>query len=518
MMVSPRLFGYNLECTRRVGYGGLYAEMLSNNKFAAGTADFYPVEWNGLKGWGQCTELIHLRAGHSYELTALGGGKTQIRVLTEYGGVLFEGEGAHLTFYSQFSVAHARFEAVSDGAIRYVSMRPADSFHGCRIDVLEAFRALHPGTLRVPGGCYAERYWWKDGLKPLHERDGIHTTKRNLFSASHDYDGGELNIDDYAAVSRFVGAELQYTVRLQGSDPSCGNDPRDAADLVEYCNGGTDTVWGAKRAARGCAEPYNVRTWYIGNELAYLPRSDMKNAESACAVSDRFVRAMRAVDPNIETVISTGVSPAWDAEFVRLTQEIDCCSQHDYLIDVCPDQTLEALLTAARRYTLPKLERAYEALGRRPWYFDEWNAAWGRMGSGATALYAAGVMTMLIRNAERLNIRGASYFCPINEGAIRVYPDHVLMAPDGEILSRMAAHAGGELIETADEDAVMTGHGGFRFVSVINTSTDAPKKTPFAGEYEIVSPDGDRVSVMRDDGALTSLPPASVAFVREKTA
>lgn len=37
MIVSPKLFGYNLECTRRVGYGGLYAEMLQNGKFHAGT-------------------------------------------------------------------------------------------------------------------------------------------------------------------------------------------------------------------------------------------------------------------------------------------------------------------------------------------------------------------------------------------------------------------------------------------------------------------------------------------------
>ena len=33
---SNKLFGFNLECTRRVGYGGLYAEMIHNNRLMNG--------------------------------------------------------------------------------------------------------------------------------------------------------------------------------------------------------------------------------------------------------------------------------------------------------------------------------------------------------------------------------------------------------------------------------------------------------------------------------------------------
>lgn len=508
MKVSRKLFGYNLECTRRVGYSGLYAEMLENNKFKTGSLGFYPVEFSNMNGWGQCTEHIHLRAGKTYNLVALGGTCTRIRLRTEYGAVLFEADGPRAQFTSAYSVAHARFEAVSNGVLRYVSLQLANSWHGCRVDVLDAFKALHPGTIRVPGGCYASRYSWKDGLKPVEDRDGIHTTKKNLFSASNDYDGGELNIDDYAAIARYTGAELEYTVRLMD------NEPQDAADIVEYCNGGTDTKWGALRASRGYEQPYNIRTWYVGNELALMRNHPLNQAKYAGEVSDRFVKAMLNVDKDIKTVVSTGLFPEWDEEFLSIATKIDYGANHDYLNDTYPVETLEILLKAANRDTLAKLERSRSLLGERPMLFDEWNAIWGTTGSGASAMYAAGVITMLIRNAERLKLLGASYFCPINEGCIRVYPDHVLMAPDGEVLSRMVNHAEGELVETADEGTVVTQHEGYQFASVLNSSTSESKKVSFAGEYEIILPDDDNVIIQKGEGELKEIPPACVAFIR----
>jgi len=72
---SPKLFGYNLECTRRVGYGGLYAEMVHNNKLLGDAKGFYPVAFNGLQGYGQCGKKSTgcaapalQRAGFSYKM------------------------------------------------------------------------------------------------------------------------------------------------------------------------------------------------------------------------------------------------------------------------------------------------------------------------------------------------------------------------------------------------------------------------------------------------------------------
>ena len=47
---------------------------------------------------------------------------------------------------------------------------------------------------------------------------------------------------------------------------------QDARDWVEYCNGDASTPWGSLRASRGSPEPYNVSTWYLGNEIGWQVR------------------------------------------------------------------------------------------------------------------------------------------------------------------------------------------------------------------------------------------------------
>ena len=503
---SPKLFGYNLECTRRVGYGGLYAEMMVNNRLLYDAKGFYPVEFGGLTGLGQCTERLHLLSGKEYVWKVVAGETVQVRVLTEYGGLLWSAEGAEGCFPSKYHCQSARFEVVSDAPIRYVSLKPKDAFHDCRIDVLEALKELHPTTIRVPGGCYAEaEFTWLDGLKPIEERPTIPSGGLALlFSANENYDGYELNVDDYAAICRYVGAEMEYTVGLRRGNP------KDAAALVEYCNGGADTPYGGLRASRGYAEPYHVRTWYVGNELSFgVP------AAEAAQKNDVFTEAMVAADPTIRTVCTTGIFDEWDKDFLDVARHVDMCSQHNYMADGKPDWDLPYVLNGAAQALLARLRQAKVRCGGRPLLFDEWNMRWGCSGDSASALYAAAVMTMMIRHAEELNLVGASYFTPVNEGAIRVYPDHVRIAPDGEVLKRMAVHAGGELELGEDETMVKTIHEGFSYISVYNPSADTEKcLCGVRGAYEILTPDGVWMDVRAGEGELKSIPPASVAFIR----
>ncbi len=126
-IVSHKLFGYNLECTRRVGYGGLYAEMLANNRLLHGANGFYPVEFAGLSGLGQCTERLQIRSDRTYRWKVLAGEHVKVRVLTEYGRVLWSADGPEGSFSSKYNHQNARFEAVSDAPLRYVSLKPADA-------------------------------------------------------------------------------------------------------------------------------------------------------------------------------------------------------------------------------------------------------------------------------------------------------------------------------------------------------------------------------------------------------
>lgn len=506
---SYRLFGNNVECTRRVGYGGLYAEMIYNSRIQNDAAGFVSVEYQGMKGLAQSQEWLHLQPGRIYEWNVVAGENVIVRVAPEFKRyVFFEGTGSRGAFSIRHNCPRCWFEVYSDGPIRYISLMPQDHFHGCRRDVLDAIKSLQPKTIRIPGGIFAEKTDWKDGLKPIEERHPIlHDGKDILFCCHENYDSHELNIDDYAAICDYVGAEMEITVRLSFCDL------QDAADLVEYCNGDVTTPYGALRAQRGHPEPYDVRTWYIGNEAAYIAGFPL---EEAARRSDICVEKMLKVDPTIRTVVSTGNAEDWDEKFLSLAKNVDMCAQHNYVREGGPDWAPEQKLSAAEDTLYPKLKRQSLRAEGRPVLLDEWNMHWGWWGDLYTGLYAAAVLTMLIRRAEELNLYGASYFALVNEGCIRVYTDHVILAPDGEVMKRMAVHAGGEVVAGDDPAWVKTEHEDFDYISVYNASAaEAKLLAEAAGDYELLTPNGVDFAITAGSGRLEQLPPLSVAFIRQ---
>ncbi len=503
---SKKFFGYNFECTRRFGYDGIYAEMIDDCRLLLKEKTFYPIEFDGMKGIGQGSARIHYQTGKSYTWNIVSTGKVSVCFLTEFGRIVYASKEPRGTFECKFNSPSGRIEVVSDGEIKYISLKPADSLYNCRKDVLDKIKEIKPQTIRLPGGCFAEKYRWKDGLLPIEERPPvINDGTFNLFCSHHNYDGYELNIDDYIGICRYVGAEPEYTVKLTK------NDPQDAADLVEYCNGDASTKYGALRISRGFKEPYNIKTWYIGNEVAFI--ADHK---AAAELNDKFVGAMLKVDPTIKTVVTTGNNPDWDEKFLASAKMVDYCAQHSYIVEQIPNYDLSQVLQAADGALYNKLEASCKRFNGKKMLLDEWNLRWGMFGDSFSGLYVAGVITMLIRNAEKLNLDGASYFALVNEGIVRVYHDHVTLSPDGEIFKRMVEHVDGELELGEDPSYIKTVHDGYIFTSVLNKSaTDEKLLTDIEGEYEIFTPAGDNMNVFKGIGKLTAIPPASVAFVKK---
>ena len=68
---------------------------------------------------------------------------------------------------------------------------------------------------------------------------------------------------------------------------------QDALDLVEFANGPSDSTWGAKRAAMGHPEPFNLKMMGVGNEQwgpQYIERYT------------RFAKAIKEKYPEIKLV------------------------------------------------------------------------------------------------------------------------------------------------------------------------------------------------------------------------
>ncbi len=190
-----------------------------------------------------------------------------------------------------------------------MTLFPEDNVEGFDADVVKLTKESNLSLLRFPGGNFVSGYNWKDGVGPIDKRK---TTKNRPWNT---IEYNQVGTDEYLNFCRIVGAEPLIVVNAGDGTP------QEAADWVEYCNGGLDTKYGALRAKNGHPEPYNVVYWEIGNELWGEWQIGYTTPEEYAERYEKFYRAMKAVDPTIKT-IATGQYPAWNGPVIKRNPDI----------------------------------------------------------------------------------------------------------------------------------------------------------------------------------------------------
>ena len=166
-----------------------------------------------------------------------------------------------------------------------ISLFPQNTFknrrNGLRADLADTIAAIKPRFVRFPGGCVAHGdgihniYRWKNTIGALQAR----VPDRNLWGY-HQSMG--LGYFEYLQFCEDIGAApvpvIAAGVPCQNSGANGGGQQggipmadmpayiQDIIDLVEYCNGATNTKWGKERAAAGHPKPFNLKYIGIGNE------------------------------------------------------------------------------------------------------------------------------------------------------------------------------------------------------------------------------------------------------------
>ena len=126
---------------------------------------------------------------------------------------------------------------------------------------------------------------------------------------------------------RNVGAEPSITVNVEGR----GATAAEAAAWVEYCNGPATSKYGAMRARNGHPEPYRVKYWEVGNEIWGDWVRGHSDADTYARNYDRYVAAMRAVDPSIKLIAVGDNDMRWNRTVLRARDEhIDYLAIHHY--------------------------------------------------------------------------------------------------------------------------------------------------------------------------------------------
>lgn len=200
-----------------------------------------------------------------------------------------------------------------------------------REDTLDLIKQLNPPLIRYPGGNFASGYHWEDGIGPVDKRPARHDAAWQAEESNH------VGTDEFLRFCEEIGAEPVLVVN-DGSGA-----PEEAARWVAYCNSPVETEQGARRAKNGHPKPYQVKYWGIGNEVWGPWQIGTTSAEAYCRRAERFIDAMKAVDPEIKIVL-VGHSPlsenaedegfAWNEIVLReLSAKIDFLSWHIYQPD-----------------------------------------------------------------------------------------------------------------------------------------------------------------------------------------
>ncbi|WP_036929164.1 family 16 glycoside hydrolase [Prevotella sp. MA2016] len=200
-----------------------------------------------------------------------------------------------------------------------MTTRTGKNLGGFRPDILQAVKELHPTCLRWPGGGYVAQYDWQWGIGPQENRE------RWAHWMWMDYDQNCFGTDEFIRFCREVGSEPVIVVSVKFERPADEYERilQDAVNWLRYCNAPATDEWGAKRAANGHPEPYNVKYWEIDNEMW-----EMGIERYEKCVRD-FSTAMRKVDPRIKIIACGGFRE--DEQFIqRSGTYFDYLSLHHY--------------------------------------------------------------------------------------------------------------------------------------------------------------------------------------------
>ena len=236
----------------------------------------------------------------------------------------------HAVLHPNDTDAKAKLYVLAEGKgafdLDMVSLFPQKTWKnrpgGLRADMMQVLADLKPGFMRFPGGCIVEgtqlsgRYQWKKTLGPVEERpllinrwnyEFLHRPAPDYFQSfglgffeffqlCEDIGAQPLPIVNCGMACQFNSAEL---CPMDALNPYI----QDALDLVEFANGPVTTAWGAKRAALGHPEPFNLKMMGVGNEQwgpQYIERYE------------KFSQALKQKYPEIKLIAAAGPDPGDD--------------------------------------------------------------------------------------------------------------------------------------------------------------------------------------------------------------
>ncbi|MBR0066936.1 MAG: hypothetical protein IJQ00_05020 [Kiritimatiellae bacterium] len=366
-----------------------------------------------------------------------------------------------------------------------VSVMPADNFRGMRADVIENLREIGTSIVRWPGGNFAGEYRWRDGLIPDPDERAPLQSYTEIESQPHGlgYDQNDIGMEDILVLCERIGAQPFFTLN------AAWEEPQDSADWVKACKG-------------------RVKLWSLGNEMGYGHMEGPKGAKGYTDMVRPHAEAMLKVDPTL-AITASGLYPGGGNDWIEnsakaLNDVAPVISYHRYdcwdgcIFDYSTPESTAKLFDVVSQNAARAAAAMTDFRSRLPWNigisYDEWNIwyMWYRKEAIVEGLYAAKMLSQMMRNWESWGLTYVCYFQPINEQAITVSPFESHLTSLGEAMRLWKGHVGGtpSAIPDLPENAFATdAPDGTRYVTFYNFSTVKPCtfRIPTGGRGKIVT-------------------------------
>jgi alpha-L-arabinofuranosidase len=208
----------------------------------------------------------------------------------------------------------------------YDPASPHADERGLRRDVLAALREINYRIMRYPGGNFLSGYHRMDGVGPRPQRP----RRRDL--AWKSVETNQFGVNEFMEFCRQIN-----TVPMLGVNMGTGT-IEEAANLVEYCNGGAGSAFADLRVAHGHRQPYDVQYWCVGNEMDGPWQIGHLDAAEYGLKAREAAKMMRWHDPAIKLILcgsssnSMATYPEWDRIALETCWEhVDYLSMHRYV-------------------------------------------------------------------------------------------------------------------------------------------------------------------------------------------
>ena len=203
---------------------------------------------------------------------------------------------------------------------------PTADERGFRHDFIDGLKEAGLPAIRF-GGNFVSGWRWKDSIGPIEKRQTILDRSRSKIIPK------EVGVDEYLTWAELIGAEMMFTVNL-GTDGI-----NEAIDLIDYTNFKGGTQWSDERIKNGRKDPYNVKIWFLGNEMdgPWQMGSFEKDPRGYGVLARETSKMLKYTDPTVKTVACVSSSPflthypEWDLEVLENCYEtVDLISLHHY--------------------------------------------------------------------------------------------------------------------------------------------------------------------------------------------